>query len=80
MSKDPVVMRSKQIICDILGLVLDMDMEMRLSRMVAAFNRGDFKGAESEVLLAAGQDLGSAENAGPGGDVDAEDGDRYGTF
>lgn len=43
MGKNAIVMKSKQIVCDILGLVLDMEMEMRLSRFVAAFNRGEFK-------------------------------------
>ncbi len=42
MGKNAIVMKSKQIVCDILGLVLDMEMEMRLSRFVAAFNRGEF--------------------------------------
>jgi hypothetical protein len=47
MGKNSIVMKSKQIVCDILGLVLDMEMEMRLSRFVAAFNRGEFQATAS---------------------------------
>ncbi len=45
-------MKAKQIICDIMGLVMDIEMEMRLSRFVTAFQRGDFK--EMESLVPAG--------------------------
>jgi hypothetical protein len=42
MAKDAVIMRSKQTICDILGLVMDIDTEMRLNRFVVAYQRGQF--------------------------------------
>lgn len=85
-------MKSKQIICDILGLVLDMEMEMRLSRFVAAFNRGDFRAAEEVVGgLGDGPVVGRstgplgewAKDSGPGltlaasAELDAMDADRY---
>jgi hypothetical protein len=49
MARDPIIMKSKQTICEVMGLVMDIEMEMRLSRFVSAFQRGDFKSLEGIV-------------------------------
>ena len=42
MALDAVVMKSKTLICDIVSQVMDIDLEMRLSRFVTTYRAGAF--------------------------------------